>query len=68
MVHDDVDPCGFGAEIAAWATDELFEDPGRAGAAGGGPRHARAHEPTLEDAVLSQVADVVATARTILTD
>jgi 2-oxoisovalerate dehydrogenase E1 component len=68
VVHEDVGTCGFGAEIAAWAADELFEDldaPVRRVTAL--DTHVP-YEPTLEDAVLPQVADIVATARTTLTD
>jgi 2-oxoisovalerate dehydrogenase E1 component len=68
VVHEDVGTCGFGAEIAAWAADELFEDldaPVRRVTAL--DTHVP-YEPSLEDAVLPQVADIVATARTTLTD
>ena len=68
LVHEDVGTCGFGAEIAAWAADELFEDldaPVRRVTAL--DTHVP-YEPTLEDAVLPQVADIVATAHTTLTD
>ena len=51
--------CGFGAEIAAFVADECFEyldAPGVAAAAQSTCRSA--YEPTLEDAILPQVADI----------
>ncbi len=67
VVHEDVLTCGFGAEVAAWAADELFTDlraPIRRVAAL--DTHV-AYEPTLEAAILPQVDDITAAAANLLT-
>lgn len=66
VVHEDVRTGGWGAEVAAWIADELFCDldaPVRRVAAQ--DCHV-AYEPTLEDAILPQVADIEAAARDLL--
>ncbi len=66
VVHEDVLTAGFGAELAAWIADECFWDldaPVRRIAAL--DTHVP-YEPTLEDAVLPQVDDVVAGIRGVL--
>ena len=58
VVHEDVLTCGFGAEVAAWAADELFDAldaPVRRIAA---TDTWVAYEPTLEQAILPQVDDI----------
>ena len=59
-MHEDVLTAGFGAEVAAWAAEELWNDleaPIRRVAAL--DTHV-AYEPTLEQAILPQVDDIVA--------
>jgi pyruvate/2-oxoglutarate/acetoin dehydrogenase E1 component len=66
VVHEDTLTAGFGAEIAAWAADELFEllvAPIRRVAALDIPVP---YEPTLEAVVLPQTADIVAAAAELL--
>jgi 2-oxoisovalerate dehydrogenase E1 component len=66
VVHEDVYTCGFGAEVAAWIADECFtylDAPIRRVTAT--DTHV-AYEPTLERAILPQVEDIVASARSIL--
>ena len=66
VVHEDTLTAGFGAEIAAWAAEELFEllvAPIRRVAALDTPVP---YEPTLEAVVLPQTADIVAAAADLL--
>jgi 2-oxoisovalerate dehydrogenase E1 component len=66
VVHEDVLTCGFGAEVAAWAADELYDalcvPVRRVGAL---DVHV-AYEPTLEEVILPQTADVAAAAAALL--
>ena len=66
VVHEDIRTSGFGAEIAAWIAESCFWDldapVGRVAAL---DTHV-AYEPTLEDAILPQVDDVVAGIRAAL--
>jgi 2-oxoisovalerate dehydrogenase E1 component len=66
VVHEDTLTCGFGAEIAAWAADELFD------ALGAPVRRVAAldtpvpYEPTLEHVVLPQPEDIASAAADLL--
>jgi 2-oxoisovalerate dehydrogenase E1 component len=68
VVHEDVVRAGFGAEVSAWVSDELFwrlDAPiGRVGAQ---ECHV-AYAPELETAILPQVDDIVAAARRVLSE
>jgi len=68
VVHEDVVRAGFGAEISAWVSDELFwrlDAPvGRVGAQ---ECHV-AYAPELETAILPQVDDIAAAARRVLSE
>jgi 2-oxoisovalerate dehydrogenase E1 component len=66
VVHEDMLTCGFGAEVAAWAADDLFGDlhaPVRR--VGALDTHV-AYTPALEDVILPQVADIAAAAADLL--
>jgi 2-oxoisovalerate dehydrogenase E1 component len=68
VVHEDVVRAGFGAEVSAWVSDELFwrlDAPvGRVGAQ---ECHV-AYAPELETAILPQVDDIAGAARRILSE
>jgi 2-oxoisovalerate dehydrogenase E1 component len=66
VVHEDIVTCGFGAEVAAWIAAECFtslDAPVRR--VGAADCHVP-YEPTMEQAVLPQVDDIVAAARAVL--
>ena len=66
VVHEDIQTCGFGAEVAAWVADECFpslDAPVRRVCAK--DCHV-AYEPTLEKAILPQPDDIVVAARALL--
>ncbi len=66
VVHEDTLTCGFGAEVAAWIAEHCFGDldgPVRRVGAADTPV---AYEPSLENAILPQVADIAAAARDLL--
>ena len=63
VVHEDVITGGFGAEVAAWASSELFEYlDGPVRRVGALDTHV-AYEPTLESATLPQVDGILAAMR-----
>jgi 2-oxoisovalerate dehydrogenase E1 component len=66
VVHEDTMTMGFGAEIVAWAADELFDEldaPIRRVAALDTPVP---YEPTLEAVVLPQVDDIAVAAASLI--
>jgi len=66
VVHEDTHTCGFGAEVAAWTAEELFDQldaPVRRVTAT--DTHV-AYEPTLEHAILPQTEDILAAATALL--
>jgi 2-oxoisovalerate dehydrogenase E1 component len=63
VVHEDIRTCGFGAEVAAWAAEELFWDLDAPVMRVGSLDTHVPYEPTLEDAVLPQVDDIEAALR-----
>jgi 2-oxoisovalerate dehydrogenase E1 component len=68
VVHEDVIRAGFGAEIAAWASDELFWRLDAPVARVGAQECHVAYAPELEDAILPQVDDIAAAARRVLSE
>ncbi|HET7488451.1 MAG TPA: dehydrogenase E1 component subunit alpha/beta [Acidimicrobiales bacterium] len=66
VVHEDIVTCGFGAEVVAWASSELFEYlDGPVRRVGALDTHV-AYEPTLESATLPQVDDIAVALRDLL--
>ena len=66
VVHEDNLTCGFGAEIAAWAGDELFaslDAPVRR--VGALDTHVP-YEPLLEQTVLPQAEDIASAAAALV--
>ncbi len=66
VVHEDVLTSGFGAEVAAWVGEHCFDDLDAPVTRLAAKDCHVPYEPTLERAVLPQVADVEAAARSLL--
>jgi 2-oxoisovalerate dehydrogenase E1 component len=66
VVHEDIRSVGFGGEVAAWIAEECFTDlDAPVGRLGAQSCHV-GYEPTLEQAILPQAADIAAAARKLL--
>ena len=67
VVHEDIRTAGFGAEVAAWIAEECFDAlDAPVGRVGAQDCHV-AYEPTLEEAILPQVADIATKIESVLT-
>jgi 2-oxoisovalerate dehydrogenase E1 component len=66
VVHEDIVTSGFGAEIAAWVAEHRFCDLDAPVRRVGALDTHVAYEPTLEQAILPQVDDIVAASRETL--
>ncbi|HVL80918.1 MAG TPA: thiamine pyrophosphate-dependent enzyme [Actinomycetota bacterium] len=66
VVHEDTQTAGFGAEIAAWITENLFWDLDAPVKRVTALDTWVAYEPKLEDAILPQASDIAAALREIV--
>jgi 2-oxoisovalerate dehydrogenase E1 component len=66
VVHEDIRTCGFGAEVASWIAQECFSSLDAPVARVGALDCHVAYEPSLEDAVLPQVAGIAAEMQRVL--
>jgi 2-oxoisovalerate dehydrogenase E1 component len=66
VLHEDVLTCGFGAEIAAFVADECFEHLDAPVWRLAASDTFCAYEPSLEEAILPQVADITRDLRALL--
>jgi 2-oxoisovalerate dehydrogenase E1 component len=66
VVHEDIREVGFGGEVAAWIAEECFTDLDAPVARIGAQRCHVGYEPTLEQAILPQPADIADAARRLL--
>jgi len=58
--------CGFGAEVAAWIVEHCFEDLDAPVRRLGAKDNHVPYEPTLENATLPQVDDIIEAARDLV--
>ena len=68
VVHEDVVRAGFGAEISAWASDQLFWRLDAPVVRVGAQECHVAYAPELENAILPQVDDIADAARRVLSE
>ena len=66
VLHEDTHTAGFGGEIAAWIADECFEDLDAPVMRLSALDTPVGYEPTLEEAILPQVADIQRDLTTLL--
>ncbi len=65
VVHEDTLTAGFGAEVAAWASEHCYGDLDGPVRRVGATDTFVAYEPTLEQAILPQVEDIERAARSL---
>ena len=65
VVHEDIEFAGFGAEVAAWVTENCFWDLDAPVMRVGAKLSHVPYEPTLEDAVLPQSGDIAQALRSL---
>jgi 2-oxoisovalerate dehydrogenase E1 component len=66
VVHEDIRTAGFGGEVAAWIAESCFGDLDAPVRRLGAKDCHVAYEPTLEQAILPQPADIAAACRELL--
>jgi 2-oxoisovalerate dehydrogenase E1 component len=66
VVHEDTLTAGFGGEVAAWAAEHCFWSLDAPVTRVGATDTFVAYEPSLEEAILPQVADITTAARALM--
>ncbi len=66
VVHEDIRNVGFGGEVASWIAEECFTDLDAPVVRVGAQNCHVGYEPTLEQAILPQAADIADAARKLL--